>query len=356
MYSALRTIGPPDPNDIHGDPNGDEIDRMQHGLTPDEIDALFGVEHPEMDTTTETAPHQGRGSRFLQSFAGLESQPQHEPSGFLSGLVGGVSSGLGSAGTRAQASRAKLEAGIATRQAKRDAGNQQATAAYRAAHSGAQKAYGTAMLGESLADRRAAASASRETTRRTDERTAKNADTIASETRSNAEWTRRNNIEAGQKAATAKGAATTKPPTPDQLKASAFYGSAKDALDAIHPKGHTADSVEERIARLPTNEQYGLRAPNWMQSDDMQVYNASKLAFATAVLRRESGAAISQSEFQGIDKQFFVQPGDSRVTIDRKRKARQIKVDGLLTQSGPQTNTAGDDADYQEYLLQSGGQ
>jgi hypothetical protein len=51
--------------------------------------------------------------------------------------------------------------------------------------------------------------------------------------------------------------------------------------------------------------------------------------FVNAVLRRESGAAISPSEFDSANKQYFPQPGDSPAVIMQKARNRQLAIAGM---------------------------
>ena len=57
--------------------------------------------------------------------------------------------------------------------------------------------------------------------------------------------------------------------------------------------------------------------------------------FVNAVLRQESGAAISQGEFENAQKQYFPQPGDSPEVIAQKAKNRQTQIMGFARQAGP---------------------
>lgn len=84
--------------------------------------------------------------------------------------------------------------------------------------------------------------------------------------------------------------------------------------------------VRNRLAGGPLN----ILAP-----DKAQQYNAAKKNFVTAVLRKESGAAISQSEFENEDQKYFPQPGDGQPVIEQKRKARELAIRALRIQSGP---------------------
>lgn len=55
--------------------------------------------------------------------------------------------------------------------------------------------------------------------------------------------------------------------------------------------------------------------------------------FVNAILRRESGAVISDTEFASAAQQYFAQPGDGPAVIEQKRQARQRALDGLINSS-----------------------
>ncbi len=69
-------------------------------------------------------------------------------------------------------------------------------------------------------------------------------------------------------------------------------------------------------------------------SEQGQQYLAAKLNFITAVLRKESGAAISEAEFSTEDLKYFPQPGESAATIEQKRVARKTAIESMKAQSG----------------------
>lgn len=66
---------------------------------------------------------------------------------------------------------------------------------------------------------------------------------------------------------------------------------------------------EDIFNKLPVAEQiYQSKAPELITSQNQKILMREKMDFITAVLRKESGAAISPSEFAGQDKIFFPQP------------------------------------------------
>lgn len=74
---------------------------------------------------------------------------------------------------------------------------------------------------------------------------------------------------------------------------------------------------------------------NYLTGPDFQKFDQAKRDFVNAVLRRESGAAISQSEFDNANKQYFPQPGDTKERIAEKRRNRQDTIAGIAGSGGP---------------------
>lgn len=64
-------------------------------------------------------------------------------------------------------------------------------------------------------------------------------------------------------------------------------------------------------------------AANFGASPEQQQFEQAQRDFINAVLRRESGAAISAGEFANAAQQYFPQPGDKKAVIEQKRAARQ---------------------------------
>lgn len=77
--------------------------------------------------------------------------------------------------------------------------------------------------------------------------------------------------------------------------------------------------------------------PTILQSPDRQAYEQAKREFINAVLRPESGASISPSEFDSAAKEYFPQQGDSTSAVYNKAVDRQLKINSLQTQG---TNTS----------------
>ena len=74
---------------------------------------------------------------------------------------------------------------------------------------------------------------------------------------------------------------------------------------------------------------------NTMLTAPQQQYEQAQRDFINAVLRKESGANINESEFANARKQYFPQPGDDDATIEQKRQNRLTALDSLKVQAGP---------------------
>lgn len=72
-----------------------------------------------------------------------------------------------------------------------------------------------------------------------------------------------------------------------------------------------------------------------VNSKEYQQFDQAKRDFINAVLRRESGAVIADSEFANGDKQYFPQPGDSPEVIKQKRLNRETAIEGIKRAAGP---------------------
>lgn len=70
-------------------------------------------------------------------------------------------------------------------------------------------------------------------------------------------------------------------------------------------------------------------------SAEQQEVDAARKNFVTAVLRKESGAAISPSEFYTESQKYFPQPGDEPAVIAQKRHARDTAIKAMEIQAGP---------------------
>lgn len=73
---------------------------------------------------------------------------------------------------------------------------------------------------------------------------------------------------------------------------------------------------------------------NFLTSDQYKEYEQAQRDWVNAKLRQESGAVISESEFDNARKQYFPQPGDTPEVIAQKRQNRAIAMQGMARQAG----------------------
>jgi hypothetical protein len=119
-----------------------------------------------------------------------------------------------------------------------------------------------------------------------------------------------------------------KPPTGMERNALGFYLRAKDADETIAP-------LEEKIGQMTLAGQARLEwAPNFAQSQIGQSYRQAQRAFTEARLRKESGAAVPQSEYDNDARTYFAQPGDSAQSIEQKRQKRQVVLRSIALSAG----------------------
>jgi len=74
---------------------------------------------------------------------------------------------------------------------------------------------------------------------------------------------------------------------------------------------------------------------NALTSTAFKSYDNARRNFVNAVLRRESGAAIAESEFESANQQYFPQPFDPPELVAQKRATRELATAMMMSASGP---------------------
>lgn len=74
--------------------------------------------------------------------------------------------------------------------------------------------------------------------------------------------------------------------------------------------------------------------PSGLQKPEIQQYSQASKNFINAVLRRESGAAISPSEFDTAYSQYLIKPGDSEAVVQQKEKNRLLVQRNFVNEAG----------------------
>jgi phage gp36-like protein len=70
-------------------------------------------------------------------------------------------------------------------------------------------------------------------------------------------------------------------------------------------------------------------------SPEQQQVEQARRNFVSAVLRKESGAAIGVDEYKNEERKYFPQAGDTDKVIQQKQKARELAIEALKAQAGP---------------------
>lgn len=136
---------------------------------------------------------------------------------------------------------------------------------------------------------------------------------------------------------------TGKPLTEAQGKATGLAMRAKEAHNLINTIGAGGTVkpgiIKGAVEQVPfIGNALGSAVnviPGIKPSAQQQQVEQAQRDFVNAVLRQESGAAISQSEFDNAQKQYFPQPGDSAAVIKQKSRNRETAIRGLEIASGP---------------------
>ena len=122
--------------------------------------------------------------------------------------------------------------------------------------------------------------------------------------------------------------AVEKPMTEGQSK-DALFGSRMAASDKILGEVSDYSPMKIDLARAAEKLPGGMAAGNALLPEgEQQVYQAQR-DFLNAVLRKESGAVISDQEFDNARKQYFPVPGDKPATLAQKKANRQLAIEGL---------------------------
>lgn len=137
------------------------------------------------------------------------------------------------------------------------------------------------------------------------------------------------------------GGGSLKPPTEGQGKAVLFgarIAEANQIFDNLEKQGFVTPSYAKGAAEsVPFIGGMLGRAASvtpLVSAQEQQLEQAQR-NFINAVLRRESGAVIADSEFENARKQYFPQFGDSAEVIAQKRKNRETALRGITYEAGP---------------------
>ncbi|KPK69945.1 MAG: hypothetical protein AMJ84_08645, partial [Acidithiobacillales bacterium SM23_46] len=107
----------------------------------------------------------------------------------------------------------------------------------------------------------------------------------------------------------------------------------KDIVYAARAEGALADlePVAEELANLAPRlfEYVPLGQGRQFQSPEYQRANVAAMEFLAAILRKDTGAAITQKEIDIYGQTYLPQPGDSPQALEQKTRARRRAIDAL---------------------------
>lgn len=116
---------------------------------------------------------------------------------------------------------------------------------------------------------------------------------------------------------------SVKPLTEAQSKDTVFATRAEAALPSVEKYEQNLLSLGENIAgNVPL-------IGNFMQSEDYQLGRDAGLDFLAAILRKDTGAAVTPSEENWYGRIFLPQPGDKPAVVAAKRERRALAVEAI---------------------------
>ena len=160
----------------------------------------------------------------------------------------------------------------------------------------------------------------------------KTAQELADERRGNIEWDRRNaatNAQADARQARsdqlirerATEAREDKPPTSAQSTLASYAAR----LEQAEPMMQKLEPIITSMSVPSFEFQKWIDKP-WAQSPEVQQYMQTARNMINAVLRRESGAVISPTEFAEARAQYLPEPGNDAKTLELKRQNRALNM------------------------------
>lgn len=121
-----------------------------------------------------------------------------------------------------------------------------------------------------------------------------------------------------------------KDPNKEQFDAAAYamrMKQADDVLENLSEEGYNRTSWVEGVkSKL---------LPESIQSDKQKRQNQAERNFLTAILRRQSGASISPTEFATGEQQYFPRAGDTAEVLAQKKQNRMQDIESMKAGAGP---------------------
>lgn len=119
-----------------------------------------------------------------------------------------------------------------------------------------------------------------------------------------------------------------KEPNSDQYKAGLFAKRLQQA------EGVFQDLEKGGFDRTSNMSGLASMLPGALQPENVKRQEQAERNFVNALLRRESGSAISDKEFASAEKQYFPRAGDTPEVLEQKRQNRELAFNGLAAEAG----------------------
>lgn len=118
--------------------------------------------------------------------------------------------------------------------------------------------------------------------------------------------------------------------TESQSKDINFLGRAKKAEEQLAPIENELTSwAQKRADGLPFD------AGNYLKSPEYQVAEQAGKEILAIILRKDTGAAVTEQEFKTYGEIYLPQPGDGPEKIAAKRASREAAIKGIQAGLGP---------------------
>lgn len=118
-----------------------------------------------------------------------------------------------------------------------------------------------------------------------------------------------------------------KPPTSTQFLAAGYGRRLEQAALDMDRLAKTFDPSQPLVSLTR-------KLPDWAKGSQLKQQEQAERNFINAVLRRESGAAIAESEFENARRQYFPQANDSKELLEQKKRNREQVLQSFKAEAG----------------------
>ncbi|MCF4166329.1 cell wall hydrolase [Zavarzinia compransoris] len=117
--------------------------------------------------------------------------------------------------------------------------------------------------------------------------------------------------------------------TEQQSKDVGFYTRGTESLKNLNEnEAALTDWLEQRLSGVPL-------VGNQLTEQKFKLAEQAGREFLAAILRKDTGAAVTPSEIEIYGKMYLPQPGDDKTVLEQKRRSRQIALEAIRRGLGP---------------------